>query len=184
MASGEIIAQEVEITIQNSSVFLEYSSDFIYFFMFFSCFQNFIRCFECLSCLSFHFFRYFVASTLLSASLPHRLCFPPVYRSGSAFRQFAALAPLSASLPHWLCFPPVCRIGSAFRQFATLVPLSASLSYRPHFYRNNHVTVQANRKTDIRNLLHLLPLPGQVWYDKRCKDICPSKGEPGYDYFK
>ena len=129
-------------------------------------------------------FRQFAASALLSASLSQRLRFPPVYRSGSAFRQFAALAPLSASLPHWLCFPPVCRIGSAFRQFATLVPLSASLSYRPHFYRNNHVTVQANRKTDIRNLLHLLPLPGQVWYDKRCKDICPSKGEPGYDYFK
>ena len=32
MASGEIITQEVEITIQNSSVFLEYSSDFIYGF--------------------------------------------------------------------------------------------------------------------------------------------------------
>ena len=155
MASGEIITQEVEITIQNSSVFLEYSSDFIYFLMIFSCFPGFIRCFECLSCLSFHFFRHFAASASLSVILPYRFC-----------------------------FPSFCRIGSAFRHFALPAALSAILPYRFHFYRNNHVTVQANHKTDIRNPLHLLPLPCQVWYDKRYKDICPSKGEPGYDYFK
>ena len=83
------------------------------------------------------------------------------------------------------CFECLSRFPSHFfRHFAASVPLSARLSYRPHFYRNNHVMVRASRKTDIRSPLHLLPLPGQVWYDKRYKDICPSKGEPGYDYFK
>ena len=101
--------------------------------------------------------------------------FPSFCRIGFAFHHFAASIPLSIILPHWLRFPPFCRIGSVFRHFAA----SAS-----HFYRNNHVTVQASRKTDIRNPLHLLPPPGQVWYDKHCKDICPSKGESGYDYFK
>lgn len=110
--------------------------------------------------------------------------FPSFCRIGCAFRQFVALALLSVILPHRFRFPPVYRIGSAFRHFAALVPLFARLSYRPHFYRNNHVMVQSRRKTDIRSPLHLLPLPGQVWYDKRCKDICPSKGESGYDYFK
>lgn len=110
--------------------------------------------------------------------------FPSFCRIGSAFRQFAASASLSVILPHRLHFPSFCRIGCAFRHFVALVPLSASLSHRLRFYRNNHVTVQANRKTYIRSPLHPLPPPGQVWYDKRCKDICPSKGEPGYDYFK
>ena len=81
-------------------------------------------------------------------------------------------------------FSSFCRIGYAFHHFAALVTLSASLPHWLCFYRNNHVTVRASHKTDIRSPLHLLPLPGQVWYDKRYKDICPSKGEPGYDYFK
>ena len=110
--------------------------------------------------------------------------FPSFCRIGFAFHHFAALATLSVSLSHRLRFPPFCRIGFAFHHFAALATLSFILSYRLHFYRNNHVTVQASRKTDIRNPLHLLPPPGQVWYDKHCKDICPSKGESGYDYFK
>ena len=94
-------------------------------------------------------FRHFAASASLSVSLSHRLCFPPVCLIGSAFRHFVASASLSAILPHLLRFPSFCRIDSAFHHFAA----SAS-----HFYRNNHVTVQASRKTDI----FLLVLPGTL----------------------
>ena len=110
--------------------------------------------------------------------------FPSFCCIGFAFCHFAASAALSVILPHRLCFPSFYRIGCTFRHFALPAALSVILPYRFHFYRNNHVTVRSSRKTDIRNLLHLLPLPGQVWYDKRYKDICPSKGESGYDYFK
>jgi len=85
VASGEIITQEVEITIQNSSVFLEYSSDFIYYLMIFLCFPNFIRCFECLSRFLSRFFRHFAASASLSIILPHRFRFPSFCRIGFAF---------------------------------------------------------------------------------------------------
>ncbi len=101
--------------------------------------------------------------------------FPSFCRIGFTFRQFVTSAPLSVILPHWLRFPSFCHIDSAFHHFAALAS---------HFYRDNHVTVRASRKTDIRNPLHLLPPPGQVWYDKHCEDICPPKGDPVYDYFK